>query len=462
MDNSQNNNDESIASTIDNSQVTDNNANTIDNVQKSDNNINDVESSQSVENNSAQETSQAQNVISTQGSSQIQNTGAMQMGVPYIIGVPVQNPDGTTTTQAYVVGVDPNAMAQYQNVTPQNQVNNELAAYSNTVKQKPVISPLNLEKNDNDYIKDFIGNNSNKIMTRTFNFSALFFQFGYYFFRKHYIFGILSIISYYLVPFVLEKINIDNIYIMYGSVLLFNIILAFLFNKSYVKKANSNLQRIKAKNKAADSYTITGLLRKNGGTSFLLFILGGILFSAPSYFLGLNLPFGSLKNTNSLGLSQNSGNVIDLGNGTTFEASDGVIVYDNINLNDTVNIIVPSGFKEGFMHSNTSYAYEYSFSDNGKECDYDCNVCKIDLHTIKGYKNAKEAAVSFAKKESVSVSSVNKNGITWQNYNYNFVDYTKSYITDYKDKVYLLSFNTSKDGLCKNEFNNILDTFSFK
>jgi hypothetical protein len=249
-----------------------------------------------------------------------------------------------------------------------------------------------LDKSDDEYVADYIGNNANKLMTKKFNFAAFFLGSGYYFFRKHFIFGLIYILSYYLVPFVMDKMGMQ-VTAMSGCILVINIVLAILFNKSYVSKARKSVSKIKAANAGSDSFTLSSILRKKGGTNVLLFFLGFIVLGLPAA-LGVESP---LISVNIGGNAINKGETVDTtdDSGSEFIPSDGVIVYDDVDLATNVNITIPTGFEEGFMHSDTSYVYEYSFNEDGTKCDgFNCNKCEIDLKTVKGFKTAKDLLVN--------------------------------------------------------------------
>ena len=288
---------------------------------------------------------------------------------------------------------------------------------------------------DDYYIKEFIGDNSEKIMNKKFNFSAFFFGYLYFFYRKHFIFGIIGILQLYIIPGVLYELEYDVIPMAICS-LIVSIILAALFNKFYVNMAKKEVDS--AKNKYTN-YELIDYLNKKGGTSGSLAFLGALLFVVPQL-LGIKSIANYYDSSNSL-------------------PADGTVYYDTVVLENTVDITFPEGFtpqEEHSLREESSYSYIYEF---------DGGYCVIELNSIAEDKSAKSFANRDAKYYEVEVSKTENNGITWYKYKHDFDDYGYElyYVADHREFIFLLTFaDVTKDNSCKEYFDSTLDSIKFK
>ena len=293
---------------------------------------------------------------------------------------------------------------------------------------------------DEDYLKQFIGNNSYKIMNKKFNFSAFFFGYAYFFYRKHFVFGIISILQYYIIPNVLSLFDLEIIPMLICS-LIVSILLAFLFNKSYVNRAKKEVSY--AKTHYTD-YAIDNYLYKKGGTSGGLAFLGIVLFSVPQL-LGIS----SLASINQW-----------------IVPYDGSIYYDSVVLSDAVDITIPEEFvrqKDSIFNEETYYSYIYKLD----ECKfyYDCEYCSLELFTIQEDKSAKSYSKRASKYYGSKLSKIKKNGIEWYKFGYDYDDFGSefNYVTESNSKIYSIKFyDVTKNNSCQKYFDNILDSFKFK
>lgn len=145
------------------------------------------------------------------------------------------------------------------------QVNSTISQNTNYqndfVNQQPVANNIN----DEDLVKAFIGNNYDKITTRTFNFAGFFFTTFYMFYRKMFLYGIL----FFLVNLVV--LNVINSFIIN---LLFCVAVGFLVNKVYLYYVKKKIEKIKFQNSGKDINEIKGICISKGGTSIGQIFLG--------------------------------------------------------------------------------------------------------------------------------------------------------------------------------------------
>ena len=193
-----------------------------------------------------------------------------------------------------VAETEPNASVASAPETP-------VPVYPTPVNQKPTLNSglasqiTSKELSDQELVETFIGNNSGKIMNNSFNFSAFFFGFAYYFFRKHFVFGVISFLISAFVPYLSVKL-FDNALI--GGVIVFvaSIIMAFQFNKSYVELAKKKVAYIKAKKSGIDTIALTRDISMIGGTSGLFLVISLIIYSVVMHFIVIKAILDTLNN----------------------------------------------------------------------------------------------------------------------------------------------------------------------
>lgn len=120
-----------------------------------------------------------------------------------------------------------------------NQIDPSLQQTTNYQNGFANQQPIGHNINDEELLKSFVGNNYEKIATRTFNFAGFFFMTFYMFYRKMFLYGILL----FLVNLVVLNL-INNVIIT----LLFNVAVGILVNKVYLFYAKRKIEKIKLQN----------------------------------------------------------------------------------------------------------------------------------------------------------------------------------------------------------------------
>lgn len=147
----------------------------------------------------------------------------------------------------------------------ENSVNNDILNSENVTKYNNAFNQKSYS--DEELLKSFVGNNFDKVVTKRFNFSALFFGPFYFLYRKMYLIGIILIIVSAILSSVLNSTYITGIII--------NILCGFSFNYLYVNFASKKIEKIKSQH-SYDSINVMCI--KKGGTSIALAILALIIY----------------------------------------------------------------------------------------------------------------------------------------------------------------------------------------
>ena len=136
---------------------------------------------------------------------------------------------------------------------------------SNVRKTKPILA-------DSDLLYNFMGNNYQKFVMRSFNFPALIFSFIYLLFRKMNFYSFIVMVVYFLI-----SIFIKNPYYLYGVVILIHLVLFIGTNKLYMRFSRTKIDNIRYKNSTFNNELILLECKKKGGTSILNVIFGLII-----------------------------------------------------------------------------------------------------------------------------------------------------------------------------------------
>lgn len=364
-----------------------------------------------------------------------------------------------------------NNQPQMANNTVENPVEEypveEVDPNSKDIPKKP-LNPNDLltgnDKPEEDYIREFIGNNANKIMRRKFNFCAFFFGYAYFFYRKQYILGAINIALYYIIPIVLEKMGFA---VMWAGIFAMSLVFGFLFNSYYVSLAKRTVAKVRNANPGADFYSVCTTIAQKGGTKFLLFFLGLILFAAPQLVgiknpivsvqvggLGGSSGFGGLGGSGSSGFSGSGG-----GGTVSYSPEEGVMFYDTADLSGVVEVTVPTKY----VRKNNAMVYLYSYDENGNSCDsYGCNECTIEVKGVKWDNGAKDFVTRRSKAFEATPKTKKINNNEWQYIEYEFMGNNYEYYIDHNNKLYLVSLEEDEEGSCVSDFESVLNSFSFK
>lgn len=358
----------------------------------------------------------------------------------------MQNNNGTANNQPaidsqqmmnQIFGVSlPNNIQHKQDnsVQPANNVNqpqsnlNQANLISNI--QSENMSQVNHQANkdlinDDELLKEFIGNNYEKITTRPFNFAGWFFTAFYMFYRKMFLYGLLLSL---VIIFILNFIN------NYIVIIIFNILVGFLVNKIYLLYAKKKINKIKQNNVQKDITEIKQICSRKGGTSvsqaFLGFFLDTIIAIAISLIM-IAIGFTSaIVNLFSSFINGASG---------SNETYNGTMFFDtSVIMSNEFSISVPGVFK----NNSSEYEYNYEYSSNQGIF----TNCTIAFKIPTGYSSAENLINQMANYHSngnpTDVEKLELNDINWYWFSYESgFGTTYYYGTTKGKKVYLLEYS---------------------
>lgn len=119
---------------------------------------------------------------------------------------------------------------------------------------------------DDIYVQSYVGQNYNKLKNTKFSIPAFFLGPTYLLYRKVWGYAILYIIINIITTFILPELEMP-------IELAINLFLGFNFSKLYMKKARTDVEKIKNENLDKTTQQLIELCRKKGGTSIIAPIL---------------------------------------------------------------------------------------------------------------------------------------------------------------------------------------------
>ena len=269
-------------------------------------------------------------------------------------GMPQQNtnPQMTPTPEQYTTNPQ---MSQPQ---MNNQVyNNVNQTYQEPVQQQPVYQqqpqPVYQQTpsydtfvNDRELLQAYIGNNYEKITSKSFNFAGFFLSFLYLYYRKMFLYGLLL----FLINIVVLNFVDTSIYFLASLGL--NILVGFMVNKLYVNFALKKINKIRNNNPNKSAEELKAICASKGGTSVGMIFLGllvevllSVVLVIVLLFAGIKSMFSSLVNTENWDIKIDENGEVK---GTTIEdvSQAGFACYGD---DCTITITTPDGKSEDYV-----------------------------------------------------------------------------------------------------------------
>ena len=125
-----------------------------------------------------------------------------------------------------------------------------------------------------DYIEAFIGKSYNRISKKNFSVLAFLFTYFYAAYRKFFLLGYIYVVLAYIL-FVLA-IYYDQVWILLMIVLV-RIIIAFFFNKWYLKYVEKKVDKLVKKKNNLSLNEMLDLCKKKGHTNKIVFVITVII-----------------------------------------------------------------------------------------------------------------------------------------------------------------------------------------
>lgn len=399
------------------------------------------------------------NPVDVQGQSSVSNQVITNDFNNSVVSNEVNQNNNVTDTSQVQLNTQDNSININQNNTDGN-------AYEN---KDNAINP-----DDEELINAYVGTKYDKFKNGKFNIWALLFGPLYLAYRKMFWYGIgLCVVETILT-------NVVKIGIIFGLIL--RVVLALFVNKLYLQEASKRVNKIKSENANVSNGGLVLASKITGGVSkdllaLAMYVTGTIttialiismITGTVGFFKDIlsNIKWNVTDNNNPNNNPSNddSNNISnDSNENYTF---DGVISYNTgININNTFNVTIPSGFSEDSFWGSSDYHFSYELDSNQTFGD-----CKFSFYSPNGYKNAESLAKAMQKyyvKNSLetSVTTAKINNINW--YSFSNVD---SFSTEYyylmskDDKVYVVSYESGKDNLdiCNSYKDSIMNSISLK
>lgn len=336
-----------------------------------------------------------------------------------------------------------------------------------------------INPNDEELINAYVGTKYDKFKNGKFNIWALLFGPLYLAYRKMFWYGIgLCVVETILTNFI-------KIGFWFGLVL--RIVLALFVNKFYLQEASKKVNKIKSENANVSkdglvlASKITGGVSKDllalamyvTGTITTIALIISMITGTVGFFKDIlsNIKWNVTDNNNNTNNTNNNNTSNDDSNNISNDSNenytfDGVISYNTgININNTFNITIPSGFSEDSFWGSSDYHFNYELDSNQTFGD-----CKFSFYSPNGYKSAEGLAKAMQKyyvknSSETSVTTTKINNINW--FNFSNVD---SFSTEYyylmskDDKVYVVSYESGKNNLdiCNSYKDSIMNSISLK
>ena len=380
-----------------------------------------------------------------------------------------------------------NEVNQNTNVTDTNQVQANTQDNSININQNNPDTNGQVYENkaeqsaDEELIEAYVGTKYDKFKNGKFNIWALLFGPIYLAYRKMFWYGVgLCVVETILT-------NVIKIGFLFGLVL--RIVLALFVNKFYLQDASKKVDKIKSENANVSKDALLMASKLSGGISkellaLAMYVTGTIttialiismITGTVNFFKNI---FGNInwsvsdKNDNTS--KDNSNNNNDSSNGDSENSDDtnenytfnGSISYNtSVNINNTFNVTIPSGFEEDSFWGSSDYHFEYELSSSQMFGD-----CKFGFYSPNGYKSAENLANAMQKyyvqsNSGTSVTTTKINNINWYNFsNVGSFSTDYYYLTSKDGKVYVVSYESGKDNLdtCNSYRDSIMNSISLK
>ena len=291
-------------------------------------------------------------------------------------------------------------------------------------KDNPVPQMNNMDVNSEELVRSFVGEKF-KNFQKPFNVFALLFGGCYIFYRKMFLYGILTFI---LGLIILNFIKIRFVY------LLFRVALGFMFNKIYLDFAKRKVRKIKYIKSQESLEDIKAICATKGGTSTLQVVLGVLVDFVITLIISLLLVV-------FVGVSFIS-SIFKDGNYSRIDTS--------INIRDYFAIGVPSVF----LDESTDYEMKYTYSKDTGIMD----SCSIKLYAVKNAESPQKALNKLTNSRKKDYTIKNINDLEWLYASEDAVNKIYYYAVEKDNKVFVLEFEIepNADSSCNSYHDSIM------
>lgn len=264
---------------------------------------------------------------------------------------------------------------------------------------------------ERDYIKEYIGVNSEKILNNYFSWPTFFFSILYFIYRKLYLYTLLYFVINAVIIVIFEYILNLNILSSILSIL-FSFIVAFKFKDLYLYKIKKDIKKAQEQN-----LDISMICKKKGGVNKVGLIIALVIYLGIYFYVSYEYVKDELKKLEDTSTKE-------------------VI---------TLKYVVPNEFNSKYISDKYS---SYEYIDELNECNF----------IIQEMNNTYESETSYLSNvyKAENINNINIDNKTWY-----YFDNHGSYIYAliYKAKLYTLNYYIIKDdGKCSNYYNELINT----
>lgn len=282
---------------------------------------------------------------------------------------------------------------------------------------------------EEDFVKSYVGNNYEKIVSNGFSFPTFFLNIYYTLYRKMWLYSLLWFLFNIIISIAFDK------YTSILIVIFVNALLAVNFSKLYLQLVSKRVSKIKQNNSSMTNKEIMDLCKKKGGTSIL----------APILVLLIMLSLA----------------ILIIGVFFAVELFSDTEIQDN---NMTTNLLqydLPSGFSNTNEYSNNYQRFSYMSST-----DY----CAINIKMKKNYQNKslddyfKSSIYSSLEDKVSDITSKKINGTDWSYVSISNNKSTKHYLATIKNRdIYEIEYSIYQDDTkyCTNNYEKFINSLDF-
>lgn len=288
---------------------------------------------------------------------------------------------------------------------------------------------------EEDLKKAYVGNNYDSIKNGKFSIPMFFFGAYYLFYRKMWLYAFLWIAM--IIGINVSSLVYHDNYFGFIPIIL-SIIMAFNFNKLYLRIVDKRVDAIKQKNLNKSNQEILEQCRKKGGVSVLAVILSIVFITIIVTFTLIGLIIDAVSNE----MKENK--------------------WIKTNNSSELNYTVPKIFESGGYNSEAYQSFSYYETSDS---------CYINIMNYKNYSKQTEeeylkARVSANLGDQVSeIQAKNINGKVWKCVE--VVSNGKTtyyYVAIHNEKIYQVQYTITKDDnkLCSKGYNNFIHSLTFE
>lgn len=320
---------------------------------------------------------------------------------------------------------------------------------SKSAESKPKVERERIER---ETLNAYIGNNYQKITTRSYNIAAFFFQGFYLLYRRMFWAGVLLILAQFTVYGLVALFANEQTasWVFTGLYFVIGLILCFTFNKFYMAYVRKKIDIIRHRNPTIDDAGIRAICAENRHTSGLM-VLGGfcidlvimIAINMVCYLSNIPSPYSTNEQLKSgdIGVSINIGGSDQSDNNTPKPSADdynGSVTYNTaIDIANQFSLQVPDEFTD----NSSAYRFQYNYALD----QTDANQCEFTLGALRDFTDAQKLINQMASFDTqtpykVQTSTINGQQWYWFSDDDSLFGPKYTYVTNKDGNIYLMTY----------------------